>query len=144
MNTRWRKIAGDFREHRLEIFLLATVLTFGVAGVVGALNARAILVREIAKSYERANSPDIILWFDKVEAALLEQVRARPGVAAVDARRSAFSRTSADGDDWFTARISVVPEIERQQLTLLHQHPAASQRDGVFIEQSGQSVLGKN
>ncbi|HMG04661.1 MAG TPA: hypothetical protein VK581_04320 [Chthoniobacterales bacterium] len=65
MNTQWRKIPGDFRQHRLQIFLLALVLTLGTAGVVAALNARAILAREIAASFASANSPDIILWSTK-------------------------------------------------------------------------------
>src|SRR4051794_27054001 len=144
MNTRWRKIAGDFREHRLEIVLLGIVLTLGAAGVIGALNARAILVREIAQSYASANSPDIVLWFESVDAPLLEQVRARPGVGAVDARRTAFTRIAADGGDWFTARIAVIPDFHQQQLALVHQHTDDTQHDGIFIEQSGQSLVRRN
>ena len=39
MNTQWRKIAGDFRERRLQIFLIALILVLGIGGVVAALNA---------------------------------------------------------------------------------------------------------
>ena len=72
MNTQWRKIAGDFRQHRLQILLIAAILALGTAGVVAALNARAILAREIEKSYRLANGADVMLWFDKVEPPLLE------------------------------------------------------------------------
>jgi len=37
MNTQWRKIAGDFRQHRLQIFLIAVILILGTAGVVAAV-----------------------------------------------------------------------------------------------------------
>ena len=42
MNTQWRKIAGDFRERRLQIFLIAVILIFGIGGVIAALNARIL------------------------------------------------------------------------------------------------------
>ena len=94
MTTQWRKIAGDFRQQRLQLCLIGLVLALGAAGVVAALNARAILQREVAHSYRSANSPDVILWFDKVEPGLLDKVRAQPGVAAVDARRIAYTRVA--------------------------------------------------
>jgi putative ABC transport system permease protein len=145
MNTQWRKILGDVRQHRLEISLLAVVLTLGTAGVVAALNARAVLAREIAASFAKANSPDIALWFDKVGTALLDQVRARPGVAAVDTRRVAFTRAAATSGEWFTTRVAVVRNFEDQQLSLVHQHGGAwPSTDGIFIEQSGKTLLQKN
>jgi len=82
MNTQWRKIAGDFRERRLQIFLIALILILGIGGVIAALNGRAVLAREIARSYERANGADIVFWFDKVEPEIIELVRARPNAAA--------------------------------------------------------------
>jgi putative ABC transport system permease protein len=145
MNTQWRKILGDFRQHRLQIFLLGLVLTLGTAGVVAALNARAILAREIVASYSSANSPDIVLWFEKVDAALLDQVRSRPGVAAVDARRTAFTRVAAKSGEWIAMRVAVVRDFKNQQLSLLHRHDGAlSASNGIFIEQSGQTLLEKN
>jgi putative ABC transport system permease protein len=144
MNTQWRKILGDFRQHRLEIFLLAVVLTLGTAGVVAALNARAVLAREIAASFAKANTPDIALWFDKVETPLLDQVRARPGVAAVDTRRVAFTRAAATSGEWFMMQVAVVRSFEDQQLSLVHQHSGAwPGTDGILIEQSGRTLLQK-
>ncbi|HSP46170.1 MAG TPA: hypothetical protein VLO30_09270, partial [Chthoniobacterales bacterium] len=101
MNTQWRKIAGDFRQHRLQVALIAVILILGTTGVVAALNARAILAREIEKSYRLANGADIILWFDKVTPPLLEMVRSRPNVSEVDARATAFSRIAGKSGEWF-------------------------------------------
>src|SRR3954470_3378352 len=101
MNTQWRKIVADFREHRLQIFLVAIILLLGTAGVIAALNARAVLAREIDASYQRANGADIVLWFDKVDPPLLETVRSHPGVLAAEARASSFTRIAAKSGEWF-------------------------------------------
>jgi putative ABC transport system permease protein len=143
MNTQWRKIAGDFRQHRLQIFLIAVILVLGTAGVVAALNARAVLAREIEKSYRRANGADVILWFDKVEPQLLELVRSRPNVSEVDARATAFARIAGKSGEWFPMRITVLPDFTNQKVNLVHRDsgewPALDA--GILIEQSGISLL---
>ena len=143
MNTQWRKIAGDFRQHRLQIFLIAVILVLGTAGVVAALNARAVLAREIEKSYRLANGADIVLWFDKVEPQLLELVRSRPNVAEVEARATAFTRIAGKSGEWFPMRITVLPDFANQKVNLVHRDsgdwPAPDA--GILIEQSGISLL---
>jgi putative ABC transport system permease protein len=144
MNTQWRKVAGDFRQHRLQLFLVALILVLGTAGVVAALNARAILAREIEESYQAANGADIILWFDNVTPHLLELVRSRPNVAEVDARATGFSRITGKSGESFAMRISIRPDFKNQKVNLVHRDsggwPAST--DGIFIEQSGTALLG--
>ena len=145
MNTQWRKIVGDFREHRLQIFLIGLVLTLGSSGVVAAVNARAILQREIAKSYGSAHSADVVLWFDKVEPNLLEKVRALPRVAAVDARRVAFTRVQGHGGAWFPTQLVIVRDFSNQQVDLIHRDQGETwpaDDAGILIEQSGRTLLG--
>jgi len=143
MNTQWRKIAGDFRQHRLQIFLIAVILVLGTAGVVAALNARAVLAREIEKSYRLANGADIILWFDKVEPQLLELVRTRPNVAEVDARGTAFARIAGKSGEWFPMRITILPDFANQKVNLVHRDSGEwpAPNEGILIEQSGSSLL---
>jgi putative ABC transport system permease protein len=144
MNTQWRKIAGDFRQHRLQILLIAVILVLGTAGVVAALNARAVLAREIEKSYRLANGADVILWFDKIEPQVIELIRTRPNVADVDRRATAFSRIAGKSGDWFPMRISVLPDFANQKVNLVHRDSGVwpTPMDGIFIEQSGSSLLG--
>jgi putative ABC transport system permease protein len=149
MNTRWRKVAADFREHRLQILLVAIILVLGTAGVIAALNARAVLAREIDQSYRHANGADIVLWFDKVDTPLAELVRSRPGIGAVDARATAFIRVAAKSGEWFPARLTVLSDFANQTVNLVHRDVAGTAdsgpwpggRDGIFIEQSGASML---
>jgi putative ABC transport system permease protein len=143
MNTQWRKIAGDFRERRLQIFLVALILILGIGGVVAALNARAALAREIAKSYERANGADIVLWFDKVEPKTIELLRTGPNVAAVEPRATAFTRIASKSGEWFPLRLTILRDFENQSVNLVHKDNGAwpAQNDGIFIEQSGATLL---
>src|SRR5688572_3029735 len=143
MSTPWRKIAGDFRQHRLQIFLIAIILVLGTAGVVAALNARAILAREIERSYQRANGPDIILWFDKVDSGILDLVRGRAGVAAVEARAVAFTRIAGKTGEWIPMRLTVLPGFAKQEVNVIHRDEGGWPADqaGLMIEQSGISLL---
>ena len=143
MNTQWRKVASDFREHRFQILLIAIILVLGTAGVIAALNARAVLSREIDESYRRANGADIVLWFDKADAHLLELVRSRPGVEAVEARGTAFTRVAAKSGEWFPARLTVLSDLANQTVNVVHRDggPWPQLSDGIFIEQSGTLLL---
>src|SRR5436305_3903790 len=120
MNTQWRKIAADFRQHRLQILLVALILVLGTAGVIAALNSRAVLAREIDESYRRANGADIILWFDKADPTLVDLVRSRPGVAAVEARATSFTRIQAKSGEWFPARLTLLSDFKNQRVNLVH------------------------
>ena len=142
MNTQWRKIAGDFRQHRAQIALIGLVLLLGTAGVVGALNARAVLEREIGVSYARAKSPELVLWFDRVDTSLLGEVRALPGVAAADARRITATRVEGLNGAWVPTRLVIMRDFADQRTGLVHQHEGAwPTRNGILIEQSSLPLL---
>ena len=143
MNAQWRKIAGDFREHRLQIFLIAVVLIAGTAGVIAALNARAVLAREIDRSYGRANGADIMLWFDKVEPGIVELVLSRSNVAAAEPRATAFTRIEGKSGEWFPMRLMVLQDFANQAVNLVHRDSGdwPNKTSGIFIEQSGLALL---
>lgn len=143
MKTYWRKVAGDFREHRSQIFLIAVILTVGTAGVVAALNARSVLAREIEKSYRAANGADLILWFDRIEPPLLDQVQARPEVAEAEARGTVFTRVAAKSGEWFPLRLTILADFANQKVNRIHRDNGKGNlpTDGIFIEQSGIPLL---
>ena len=144
MSMQWRKVVGDLRQYRLQIFLITLVLALGTAGVVAALNARAILKREIATSHTSAQSPDIALWFERVTPELLASVAAMDGVAAVDARRMTYTRVKANDGTWLPLRLTVLRDFSTQRLGLVHLHNGTWPTDTILIEQSGESLLAAN
>lgn len=147
-SMRWRKALGDARQYWLQISMVALVLVVGATGGVAALNAQAILKREIASSFAMASSPDIALLFEQVTPQLLADVAAQPGVRAVDARRVTTTRVEAQDGNWLPIRLTIVRDFSVQQLGVTHLHPGQSigawprQSGTILIEQSGQSLLG--
>lgn len=144
MNTQWRKIAGDFRLHGVQIALIALVIALGTAGVVGALNARTILEREIDVSFGSAQVPDVALSVDRVEPAMLELVRTHEDVAEADARRTWMSRVAGTGDEWIGARLVVVSDLADQRVGRVHLHEGdwRGAEAGIYVEQSSWEMLG--
>ena len=140
---RRRKVAGDLRQYWLQISVITLVLTIGAAGVVAALNTRAVLKREIAASFSAARMPDIALWFDRVTPELLAKVAALDDVTAVDARRIAYTRVKAKDGTWLPMRLTVVRDFSAQQLGVVHHHSNRwpTQDGSILIEQSGQTLI---
>lgn len=144
MSARWRKVAGDFRRHRIQIALIGIVLVIGAGALIAALNARVVLKREIAHSYAAARSPDLVLTFDAVAPAMLEIVRSREDVADAQARRLFMTRMAGRKEDWLVARVVVIDDFQDQRVGAVHRHepgwpPTAR---GVLIEQSSLPLLG--
>ncbi len=144
MNMRWRKVQADWRAYRAQIAWIGLVLVLGTAGVVATLDAQAVLRREIAASYGGAVAPDLALWFDAVDEPLLAKVAAQSGVAAVDARRITYTRVAGAAGADYPARLSLVRDPLAMQLGRVHRHGEAGRaaNAGVWIEQSGQPLLG--
>lgn len=144
MNTQWRKIVGDFRQHRRQIFFIGLVLALGTMIVVAALNAQAVLKVAIPESYARSNSPDILLTFDKVGDAMLELVRAQPGVYDADSRRQFSLRVAGKKPgEWISMPLVVMRDFGKQRVGVIHQHgsdfPAGDA--GLLVEQSSLPML---
>lgn len=141
--TRWLKLRADLRAYRLSFALIVGVLCLGSAAMVAVLDARKLLRSDIASSFDGAVAPDIVLWFDAVDEALLADIARQTGVAAVDARRSTFNRVlSADGIE-FPLRLSIVRDPLAMRVGRAHAHgtPVAGPDDGLWIERSGRALL---
>jgi putative ABC transport system permease protein len=142
MTLLWRKVAGDLAAYRGQLALVVLVLVLGISGVVAALNAQAVLRREIAASYESARSPDIALWFERVDTAGVAAVAAMEGVAAADARRVINSRVAARDGTWLPMRLTIRAEPGGGAVGIAHRHaPGSGSANALFIEQSGAALV---
>lgn len=143
MNMRWRKVHGDLRAHGRQFVAIVLVLIAGMSVVVAALNARAVLEREIATSYAAAESPDLALWFDRMTPELRTLVAGQDGVRAVEARRGATTRIAAKDGTWLLLRLTVIGDFAAQRLGKVHLHagtlPPAG--DAVLLEQSAATLI---
>ena len=140
MSMRRAKALGDARQGKAQLAVILLVLALAIGGAVGALDARAILDREIHASFDAANVPDLALWMDSVDASKLALVARQPGVGAVDARRVVNTRVLARDGTWLPMRITV--RAPTSTLGVAHSHRVLSaDPDALAIEQSGEDLL---
>jgi putative ABC transport system permease protein len=95
IDTRWRKVGRDLWVHRSRTILVVVAMTIGLTGAATILNTWALVQRATSASYRASNPAVATLRLDSVDAALIERVRALPGIREVEARRtvSAVART---------------------------------------------------
>ncbi|MEO8698443.1 MAG: FtsX-like permease family protein [Kofleriaceae bacterium] len=115
---RWRKLARDLRVAWGRIIVMQLALAVALAGVGIALGARAVLGREIAASYLATRPAEATLELaGPVEAAVLAEVRARPEVAAADARQMLQARVKPKASDpWQMLVVFVAEDFEHLEL----------------------------
>lgn len=144
MSMRWRKVLGDLRVHWRQIGAMLLVLIAGAAGVGAALNAQAVLKREIAASYAQAESPDLALWFDTVTPAAEVTAAGMEGVAQVDVRRVITTRIAVKDGSWLLLRLAIVRDFASLRTGRVHHHgdqwPPLDR--AILIEQSGMALIG--
>jgi putative ABC transport system permease protein len=119
------------------------VLTLGIAFVIAALDARAILEREIDASYAKSRAPDLALWLEGVEPGPLALVAAQEGVAGVDARRVINTRVTVTDGTWMPMRLTIRAAGAPESLGRVHTHESTGAAAGgaIRIEQSGASLI---
>ena len=97
-SPRWRKLRGDLAATRGRVVLMVLALAVSLVGLGAVLGARTVLRREIAASYLSSAPADAVLELPGgVDARLLAALRARPELAAADAREVVMARAHTGG-----------------------------------------------
>ena len=119
------------------------ILIIGIASVVAAMNARAILTREIPASFASAQSPDITFWLEQIDIAWLPIVNAIDGVDLVEARGSIMTRVATAKGGWLPMRLTIVENFSQQCLSIVHLHGQSwpDTDSTILIEQSGRTII---
>lgn len=135
LSPRWMKLLRDAQatQGRMLMMLLATGL--GIFAVATILSAYTILTREMSANYLATNPASAALQLDRVDDALLAQVRQRPEIAAAEARASVLARVKVGPDKWLPLRLFVVPDFRAANIAKL------SQEAGVWPPPDGSVLL---
>ena len=143
MSARWRKVVGDLRESRGRTLAVGLAVWVGCTMMSAALGAKAVLQREVEASFRGAHPPSATLWLDDVPGALVEAVRARPGVAEAEPRRLIRARAEVAPGEWRPLRIFVVDDFAALRVaTFAPAGGAWPPRDGeLLVERSALPVL---
>jgi putative ABC transport system permease protein len=139
---RWQKALRDIvaRPGRSTLVILA--LTAGVFEAGAMLAKYAILTRELETTFRRTQPASARILVDAVSDALLDSVRAVPGVADAEARALVPARVRVGPDQWAAAALFVVRDFDDQRIDVFGRDVGAwpPAEDQVLIERASLPV----
>lgn len=116
MRPRWRKLLADVRAERGRLAALTLAVAVALAALGTVLGAWTVLTRAIATNYLGTRPAEAVLELEAdIEPDTLARVRARPDVAAAEARAIVEARVRI-GEDWRPLLLFVVEDVTRMQL----------------------------
>ena len=94
---RWRKMLRDASLHKARTLLVLAAIAIGMIAAGALLDAWALVQRVTDASYRTSHPVSATLIVDRIDAAMLERVRALPAIGAVRARRSVTAAAQVNG-----------------------------------------------
>jgi putative ABC transport system permease protein len=144
VSPRWRKLGRDLRTQRGRVLLLVAAVAVSLTGIGTVLGAYAILARELPLNYAGTSpaSATLDLGAD-VPRSLVDEVRARPGIAEAEARGFVKARAKV-GEEWQRLLLYVIEDFRDLRLNLFRPISGAwPPPDGtILIERMAVSTLG--
>jgi putative ABC transport system permease protein len=117
--VRWRKSVRDLGKRPGRSLLTVLALAAGVFEVALVLDAYGLLQPELRDVHGRTVPASATLHTDRVDDALVDSLRALPGIAKVEARPVLVARARASASqEWLPAQLHVVRDFDAQQLDL--------------------------
>ena len=110
-DRRWNKVWRDMARHRARSLLVVAAVAIGLVGAGAVLNAWALVQRATELGYQASLPVSASLSVDRLDAALLADVRALPGIAAARARRTQPAAVQSGGS-WRAALIVAIDDFE--------------------------------
>src|SRR5260370_15356318 len=97
LSPRWRKMLRDTWLHKARTLLVVIAVAIGMVGAGALLDAWALVERATAESFLASHPPSATLRADKLDAALLDKVRALSTIAAARVRGHESAAIEVDG-----------------------------------------------
>lgn len=145
MSARWIKLLRDARLARGRLLMIVIALAASIAAVVAMLATWTVMSREVPRNYIGTNPASAQLEFEgSIDADLLAQIAARPGIAAAELAGSGSARVEVAPDKWLPMRTFVVPDFARLRINTLGRETGAwpPQTGTLLIERSALALSG--
>jgi putative ABC transport system permease protein len=143
IRPRTAKLRRDLWQARGRVTLMVVAVAVALTGVGAMLVARAVVMREATVAYTATNPASVNLDVPEgVDAALLAQVRQRPGVADAAARQTIATRVRVDGQ-WRRLLLFVVAPDDPLRIARFTVESGAwpAPSNGLLIERAALGVL---
>ncbi len=116
IGPRWKKMARDLSAARGRMVMMVLAIAVSVFGVGTILSAYTILTREISRNYLGTNPASAFLELDRVDTALLQAVRQRPGVMSAEATSWVTARIETRPNEWMQLLLFVIPDFDAMRI----------------------------
>jgi putative ABC transport system permease protein len=142
-SVRWRKVVRDLLEHRARTVLVVLSIAVGVVAVGTIAGANTLLERNLANGYAATRPASASLFtaapFDQ---DLVDTIRAMPGVAEAEGRRSATVRLVHPGGATIELALTALPDFDRQTMDIVTPESGAwpPRRGDIVFERSSLSL----
>jgi len=142
ISPRWRKGLRDLWINKFRTLLVVLAIAIGIFGLGIVANAYAILTREMNANYMGTHPASATLYTEEVDAAFIDELRARPDVADAEARRLIVGRVQVGPDEWKNIWLYVIDDFASVRLdTFWPEEGAYPPADGeILIERAALSV----
>ncbi|WIT13353.1 FtsX-like permease family protein [Paucibacter sediminis] len=121
MSPRWTKIWRDMQHSGGRMALIVAALAASMAGVVTMLSAYLVLAREVPLNYLGTQPAAAQLELQhEPSAALLQRLRARPGVRGAELGGTLLGRIQVGQQGWMPLMLFVVSDFEAWQINRVH------------------------
>src|SRR6266508_2114502 len=143
-SPRWQKLLRDLWLTRGRTALMVIAIAVSLFGVGTVLSAYAILTPEISRNYLGTNPASATIELDRVDDALLAAVRARPGIAAAEARETIVARVQFGPDQWRPLLLFFVTDFDAMRISTFQREAGAwPPPDGtMLLERTALPMLG--
>jgi putative ABC transport system permease protein len=140
---RWSKLRRDIVVASGRMAMMVLAIAAGVTGVGAVLSSSSILSREISRNYLDTTPAAATLEVDRLDDALIQQVRQRPGITDVEARATVTAQAKVGPDQWRQLLLFVVPDFNAMRIaTFTPQSGAWPPPDGtMLVERTAQAML---
>lgn len=141
---RYAKLRRDVRAAWGRVALMVVAVAVSLTAVGAMLTARTVVLREAAANYAVTDPASATLEVEgDLPAALLDQVRAQPGVTGVATRQTVAARVRV-GDAWRVMLLFVIDADDPLHIARfdVEQGSWPPPGDGILLERSALAVLG--
>lgn len=116
LSPRWKKLWRDLGAARGRMAMMITAIAVSIFGVGTVLSAYTILTREISRNYLETHPASAFIELDRVDEALVEQVRQMPGIAEAEATSWVSARVEVRPEEWLPMQLFVIPNFNTLRL----------------------------
>jgi putative ABC transport system permease protein len=144
LSPRWKKLIRDLQAARGRMAMMVIAIAVSILGVGATITAGTILTREIRRNYLGTNPASAFVELDRVDDAVVQQVRQRPDIQDAEATSWVVARVESKPGQWLQLLLFVIPDFNTLRIdTFLPESGAWPPPAGtILVEREALKLIG--